>query len=214
MMRSAVDLQKTKIDIGAVFVIAVVDDSLKAIILFDTRYGNTEKVAKALMKGIRASISQVTCLNISDVEAQELAQYDFLAVGGPTEYRTASESMKAFLSGLKQAKLEGKYGFAFDTRIDTFWAGSAAKPIENELKALGLRIVRPHSSAYVIRADKSEEESVKQLGKETKQERKARKAKEKEERRASAILTEGMEELFENLGNEIGKTLAANSIEI
>ncbi len=184
--------------------------SLKAIVLFDTRYGNTEKVAKAVAKGIRESIAQVACLNINEVNVQELAEYDFLAVGGPTEYRTASESMSAFLSGLKQVKLRGKYGFAFDTRVDSFWAGSAAKLIENELKALGLRIVRPYSSAYVIRLGKSEKESREPLPKQTKQERKARKTREKEERRASAVLTEGMEMLFENLGNEIGRILVPN----
>jgi multimeric flavodoxin WrbA len=142
---------------------------------------------------------------------QELAEYDFIAIGGPTEYRTASKPMSIFLNRLKQANIKGKYGFAFDTRVDSFWSGSAGRLIENELKTLGLRIVKPHTSAYVIHRERFGEKSSGTSREETREERKARKAREKEERRASAVLVEGMEELFENLGNEIGRILALSS---
>jgi flavorubredoxin len=176
----------------------------KAVVLFDTQYGNTEKIAKALAKGIHKSAIEATCFNINNVQIGTVTQYDFLAIGGPTHYRTASEPMKDFLEKLEQASLRGKHGFAFDTRVDSFWAGSAAKFIEKKLEALGLQIVRPHTSAMVTHAKEQGEESREP---ETRKTRKERRAREKEERRATAVLEDGMEELFEKIGNEIGEIL-------
>jgi len=179
----------------------------KAVVIFDTRYGNTENVAKALAKGIHRSAVEVACFNIDDVQIGALVEYGFLAIGGPTHYQTASKRMKDFLGRLEQVNLRGKYGFAFDTRVDSFWAGSAAKFIEKKLKTLGLHIVRPRSSAMVRRAEGEWEESKEAETGETKEERKVRRAREKEEKRAKVVLEEGTEELFEKIGNEIGQTL-------
>lgn len=177
----------------------------KAVVMFDTRYGNTEKIAKALAKGIHKSAVEAACFNINNVQIGTLTQYDFLAIGGPTHYHTASKPMKDFLEKLEQTNLRGKHGFAFDTRVDSIWAGSAAKFIEKKLEALGLQIVRPHSSAMVTHTKEQGEESKEAETGETKEERRARRAREKEERRATAVLEEGMEELFEKIGNEIGE---------
>jgi flavorubredoxin len=182
----------------------------KAIVIFDTRYGNTERVAKALAKGIRKNAIEVICFKIGDVQIGALVQYDLLAIGGPTHYQTASKPMRDFLGKLEQANLRGKYGFAFDTRVDSFWAGSAAKFIEKKLKALGLQIVRPHSSAMVRRAKEEGEESKEAEKRETKEERSARRAREKEERRATTVLEEDTEEVFEKIGNEIGEILGGS----
>ena len=179
----------------------------EALVMFDTRYGNTERVAKALAKGIQKSAMEATCLNINDARIDAIAGFDFLAIGGPTHFTTASKPMKDFLEKLEQTNPRGKYGFAFDTRVDSFWAGSAAKVIERKLKTLGLQIVRPHSSAIVRRAEEGEKsKEVERI--ESREEKRARKAREKEERRARATLEEGMEQLFEKIGNEIGEILA------
>jgi flavorubredoxin len=179
----------------------------KAAVIFDTRYGNTEKVAKALARGIERSVIEAACFNINEVQIGRLAEYGFLAIGGPTHYTTASKPMKDFFDKLEEANLRGKYGFAFDTRVDSFWAGSAARLIEKKLKALGMQIVVPHASAMVRRAEEEGEESKEAETGETKEQRKARRAREKEERRAKATLEEGMEELFEKTGTEIGEIL-------
>jgi flavorubredoxin len=180
----------------------------KAAVIFDTRYGNTEKVAKALAKGMQRSPIEVACFNISDVQTEALARFDLLAIGAPTHYRTASKPMKDFLDKLERANLRGKRGFAFDTRVESFWAGSAAKFIENKMKALGVQIVKPHSSAMIRHPEEEEEESREAETGETKEERRARRAKEKEEKRAKVVLEEGTEQLFEKIGIEIGEILS------
>jgi flavorubredoxin len=179
----------------------------KVVIIFETRYGNTGKIAQASAMGIRKSRIEVSSFNIHDVKIGELAEYDFIAIGGPTHYTTASEPMKGFLKRLDPTDLKGKYGFAFDTRVDSFWAGSAARVIESKLKAVGLRVVRPHSSAIVRRHAEDGRKSKEAETGETREQKKARRTREKEEKRANVSLDEGMEQLFEKIGTEIGEIL-------
>ena len=126
---------------------------MKAIILYDSRFGNTEKIAKSLEIGLKATagIQIVVCTNTNDITcADSLKEYDILCIGAPTENMTASKSIKEFLAKLKDIDLSGKYGFAFDTKLDSRFSGSAAKYIEKELVNQGLRIIAPRQSAIVF----------------------------------------------------------------
>jgi flavorubredoxin len=125
---------------------------VKAIVLFDTLYGNTERVANSLAKGMREKGVEVDCVNIKSASLDKLSDYDLLAVGAPTQALTASKPMKEFLSRIEKTSFRNKYGFAFDTRFDTRFAGSAAKYIEKKLREMDLEIVRPRSSAIVTAA--------------------------------------------------------------
>lgn len=125
---------------------------MKAIVLYDSRFGSTEKIAKALEIGLKAAgrIETVVCTNTRDLPSVDsLKEYDILCIGAPTENISASKSMKEFLVKLKDAELSGKYGFAFDTKLDSRFSGSAAKYIEKELVNQGLRIIVPRESAIV-----------------------------------------------------------------
>lgn len=99
---------------------------------------------------------------------------------------TASRPMKKFLGKLKSIDISGKYGFAFDTKFDSRMSGSAAKFIEEKLKNLGLEIIAPRESAIVFGMNEKE---------------------------GGAILKEGEETRFEQIGLRIGtrKTQAIRS---
>ena len=158
---------------------------MKAIILFDTLFGNTEMIAQYLAKGLRQAGVESECVNITMAGADELTEYDLLAFGAPTQYLSASKPMKEFLDRLKTVNLKGKYGFAFDTKLGSFMSGSAAKVIEKKLRDMGLEIIKPHISAIVI----------------------GRKEKKDQAKVGDAVLKEGMEELFKKVGNELGQLL-------
>ncbi|MCW4020502.1 MAG: flavodoxin family protein [Candidatus Bathyarchaeota archaeon] len=121
----------------------------KAIVVYDTRFGNTEKIAKALAQGIAGQGTKVECLKVEEVKVSKLADYDLIAIGGPTHVLGVSQSMKKFLGKLRNADIKGKKAFAFDTKLKHRFAGSAAKGIEKRLRKLGLDIVKPHVSAMV-----------------------------------------------------------------
>jgi flavodoxin I len=125
-------------------------ESLRGIVIFDSKFGNTEKVAKSLAGGlVRAGIETI-CTNTRDVKRESLMGFDLIAVGAPTQMFTASKPMKNFLLELEGVQgLKGKLGFAFDTKFGSPLAGSAAKYIEKRLEQLGLSIVKPRQSAIV-----------------------------------------------------------------
>ncbi|HJS69150.1 MAG TPA: hypothetical protein VJ730_06980 [Nitrososphaera sp.] len=112
-------------------------------------------------------------------QPQTRSEYDILCVGAATENTTAPKSTKLFLAKLKDINLSGKYGFAFDTKLDSRFSGSAAKYIENELVNQGLRIIAPRESAIVS--------SIKERG-----------------AIVGARLKEGEEKRFEEVGRRVG----------
>ncbi|MGA1976074.1 MAG: flavodoxin domain-containing protein [Conexivisphaerales archaeon] len=159
---------------------------MKAVVLFDTLFGNTEKIANALTKGLREKGIDADCINIGAVKLEDLPRYDFLAVGAPTRAFTAAKPIKDFLIRLEAANLSGKLGYAFDTRIDSRLSGSAAKHIEKKLVAMGVTMVRTPSSAFIQGSGPSDK-----VG--------------------GTTLIPGMEERFEALGREIGDALKSGA---
>jgi len=153
---------------------------MKSIVIYGSRYGNTEKIAKSLEAGLKAAGVETACVDEAAVKAEDLRQYDLICVGAPTEMFSAYKPTKDFLDGLA-VDLSGKFGFAFDTKVDSHFSGSAAKVIERELDSFRLKIVAPRESAIVIA-----EKGVK-----------------------GAHLKEGEEARFEQIGRELGKTLSA-----
>ena len=125
---------------------------MRACVIFDSRYGNTEKIARSLSAGLEMGGIEASCANTKDVVPGSLEGFDLLCVGAPTEWLTASGSMKDFLRGLRGHGLSGKLGFAFDTRLGRPLSGSASGFIEKELRRQGLRIVAQRESAIVYAA--------------------------------------------------------------
>jgi len=135
----------------------------RAIVVYDTKFGNTEKIARALARGIEKQGVKVDCVKADEVDVDKLVKYDLLAIGGPTHAFGVSKPMKAFLEKLRSVDIKGKRAFAFDTKLKSWWAGSAGKGIEKTLKRLGMSIVKPHSSAIVSGKEGPLEEGMEEM---------------------------------------------------
>ncbi len=135
----------------------------KAIVIYDTKFGNTEKIARALARGMEKQGFGVDCVKAEEVDVEQLVEYDFLAVGGPTHSWGISKPLKTFLEKLKSADVKGKKAFAFDTKYKSRWAGSAGKGIGKTLKKLGMNVVKPHSSAIVMGNEGPLEEGMEEM---------------------------------------------------
>lgn len=124
-----------------------------AVVIYDSVFGNTEKIAKALASGISKHDVPVDCLKVDEIDIQNLAEYDLLAIGGPTHMLSLSKHMKEFLETLNTVDLNGKKGFCFDTRnhsrFNRFDMNSAAKRIEKKLKRMKVVMIAPRKSAIV-----------------------------------------------------------------
>lgn len=139
------------------------------IVVFDTKFGNTEKIAKSIAAGLERAGVAVKCTSVSEAHPGSLKDYDLIAVGAPTQTFTASKPMKEFICLVENAGgLAGKSFYAFDTRLPSKFSGSAAKYIESKLEKLGLRPAAPRSSAIgrgsVFRLDDGEEMRFERIG--------------------------------------------------
>jgi len=125
---------------------------MKALIVYDTKFGNTEEAAKAIAEGLSASY-EVECKKVDNVSASELRESALVLVGSPTHAWNMSSGTKAFFKGLRAERFEGKMAAAFDTKFDKKLAGSAAKKIESRLRKRGFKIVLPYFSTYVVKSE-------------------------------------------------------------
>ncbi len=140
----------------------------RAIVIYDSKFGNTEKVARALALGLQEGKVEVECIRYDRVSVERLREYDLLAIGGPTQYGTVSAPLRGFLEKMSKADLKGKKGFAFDTRYADEGAGSAAEAIQESLRGLKMSLLRPPASAIVLGGEgplkPGEEETFRRIG--------------------------------------------------
>ena len=123
---------------------------MQALIIYDSLFGNTEKVARAIGEVLSAQHT-TRVLRATEVNLSEASGIDLLVVGGPTHAHGMSVPMRQLLSGLEQDSLQGAEAAAFDTRIHGprwLW-GSAAVAITAELRRAGCRLVLPPESFFV-----------------------------------------------------------------
>lgn len=90
---------------------------MKALVVYDSFFGNTEKVAKAIGEAFEPQ-TQVEVVRVSEVKPEQLEGVELLVVGSPTRQFKASEATVAFLNSLPPNGLKGVKAAAFDTRID------------------------------------------------------------------------------------------------
>ena len=86
----------------------------KVLIAYDSRTGNTEKMADAIAEGIRMAGHEAELKKITQIKSEaELAGYDAYVFGSPTYHRDMIGTMKTFLFLAQKANLDGKIGGAF-----------------------------------------------------------------------------------------------------
>jgi flavodoxin len=86
----------------------------KVLIAYESRTGNTEKMAEYIAEGIRLKGQEAELRKINQIKSEkDLQGYDGYAFGCPTYHRDMTESMKTFLFLVQKANLGGKVGAAF-----------------------------------------------------------------------------------------------------
>lgn len=110
--------------------------TIKALVVYDSQYGNTEKLANTIARKL-----QTHAVKADDVTDTMIDEADTLIVGSPTQAWNPTSSVKSFLNRLQTHDLSGVHAAAFDTGIHTWYAGSAAKSINNTLAKLHCDIV-------------------------------------------------------------------------
>jgi flavodoxin I len=141
---------------------------MRTLVLYDSMYGFTEKIAKAIGSGIAG---EVKVARVSEASVTEATGYDLLVIGSPTQGGRMLKPVQEWLSNLQEESLKGKKAAAFDTRIPAKWVklfGYAAGKIVESLKKKGLNVI-VDPEAFFVKAARGplldgEEERAKSWG--------------------------------------------------
>ncbi len=90
---------------------------MKALIVYDSFYGNTLKAAEMFQKELELKKVKVELVHVTKVDFEAFAQNDILIFGSPTRGFRATQPMSLLLKN-KNIIYENKHTFVFDTRID------------------------------------------------------------------------------------------------
>jgi flavodoxin len=115
---------------------------MRALIVYDSVHGNTEKVAQAIGEGIGGQVLQV-----GDVSPADLKAFDLVILGSPTHGGFPTEA----IHGLVKASVDlGSVGVAaFDTRTKRTIFGYAAPKIARNLEGSGGNLLAPPEGFFV-----------------------------------------------------------------
>ena len=146
---------------------------IKVVVIYDSRTGNTEKMARAVSTGAKeVKGAKVEVLKVDDAKLSDLEGTDAILIGSPTYYGNMTGKMKSFIDRTNgiHGKLVGKVGGAFTSSGDT--ACGAETTILSILEAMlihGMIIQgrddnKHYGPTAVESPNKEEVESCRELG--------------------------------------------------
>ena len=133
---------------------------MKALVIYDSVFGNTEQVAQAIGKALDSQ-GDVEVVRVGDVKPGQWTGLDLLVVGSPTRAFSPTPATKKLVGSIPKRELKGVKVAAFDTRIAVEDVdsrvlpplvklfGYAAKPIADRLVKKGGELAVPPEGFYV-----------------------------------------------------------------
>ncbi len=88
----------------------------RAIIIYESVYGNTKKVAEAISQGMKLS-GEIDCriVKTGEIHTDEICDYDVILFGCPNHNQGPALNMMKFLERASIVHVKGKIGGIFDT---------------------------------------------------------------------------------------------------
>jgi flavodoxin len=137
---------------------------MRALVVYDSQYGNTAQIAQAVADGLRAAgASEVELRKVDAVKPDQLPVIDILVVGSPTQGFRSMPTVRDFLKGIPKKALAGVRVAGFDTRLTgeelhshgpvlgkmVDWFGYAAPDISEALEKKGGQVAAPSEGFFV-----------------------------------------------------------------
>ena len=116
----------------------------RILVVYDTMWGSTEKMARAIIEGINSKgvdtvLFRLPFTDVSDI-IKEFLEAKGLLVGSSTINNGILHTLAPFLEELQGLKPKKKIATAFGSYG---WGGGAVKDIEEKLKKAGIALVSP-----------------------------------------------------------------------
>jgi len=122
----------------------------KAVIVYDTMWKSTEKIAQALeiafeSAGIRVRMANLRKNHISDIMTDVITA-KYICVGSPTLNNNMLPTVASFLTYFRGLAPKNRVGLAFGSYG---WGGQSVKQIEDVLKDCGFDMMNPIRIQYI-----------------------------------------------------------------
>jgi flavorubredoxin len=136
----------------------------KALVIYDSMWGSTEKIAYSLQEGLEAANIPTAMYNLritdlSDIITQVLTT-KLILIGSPTLNNTMLPTLGGFLTYLKGLRPQKKIGYVFGSYG---WGGQAVGEMETMLKELGWDLPLKSININFV-PDQTELEDAKKIG--------------------------------------------------
>jgi flavodoxin len=135
---------------------------MKALVIYDSEFGNTKQIAQAVGNEISGDVD---ILRVSDVKPDQIVGVELLIIGSPTQRFRPLPGISNMLNGIPKDSLTGAKVAAFDTRLTmdeinktpllAFFvrlsgdSAYAAKHIAHQLKKKGGQLIVPPEGFFV-----------------------------------------------------------------
>ncbi|TFG69631.1 MAG: hypothetical protein E4H25_04435 [Methanomassiliicoccus sp.] len=114
---------------------------MKALVVYDTKYGMTEKIALAISSGMKgAGITDLAVKKAGDATEEDFGSSDAWIVGAPTHMTGLTKPTKKALKTAMKAGASGKRCTAFDTRFRSADKGAVDK-IKRTFQEAGIKVI-------------------------------------------------------------------------
>jgi len=128
----------------------------KAVIVYETMWGSTEKMARSIADGLTDSGISVNLFDINKSDKSEIIKEMLNAkgfiIGSSTHDNGMLSNLAGFLEFLKGLRPKNRIAAAFGSYG---WGGGAVRDIENILKATGVELATPSVSVKYVPDEKS-----------------------------------------------------------
>lgn len=89
---------------------------MKILIAYDSKYGNTKKVAELIGEGLKTVEGNTVLIeNVKNINLEKEENYDLILIGSPNQVGSHIGSVKKFIKKLVSSPLKGNSFAVFDT---------------------------------------------------------------------------------------------------
>jgi menaquinone-dependent protoporphyrinogen IX oxidase len=91
---------------------------MKILIAYDSKYGNTKKVAEIIGEGLQTvEGNTVSVENVKEINLEQDETFDLIVIGSPNHMGAHVSSVKSFIKKLGKSPLKGNNFAVFDTYL-------------------------------------------------------------------------------------------------
>lgn len=106
----------------------MVNEMVKVIVVYDTKYGNTKHVAEKILEGLGEVEGIDTIIrDVKETDPKNAADYDAILIGSPTHFGGPVRGINKFIDKLGKLDLKAKWVAVFDTYLGEDFEKSVKK---------------------------------------------------------------------------------------